>query len=155
MVRTRLNAVVLASGLALAAAGILTTPAASAPQQTVYVAPNGDDAHDGTSAAQAVRTPQRAQELLRGLIPGMTGDIAVSLANGVYSLSAPLQLTAADSGANGHQVVWTAAPGARPVFSGGGGRTRRRTAARGENTSGGPPPPPPETRPPSINGHAD
>src|SRR3954468_18650476 len=105
-VRTRVKAAMFATGLALAATGMLATPALSAPQQVVHVAPNGDDAHDGTSEAQAVRTPQRAQELVRGLIPAMTGDVSVSLAGGTYALSAPLRLTAADSGANGHRVLW-------------------------------------------------
>ncbi|MER6800432.1 right-handed parallel beta-helix repeat-containing protein, partial [Amycolatopsis mediterranei] len=108
--RTRVKAALFASGLALTATGALVTPATSAPQQVVHVAPTGDDTHDGTSDAQSVRTLQRAQQLVRGLIPGMTGDVSVSLAGGTYAMSAPLQLTAADSGANGHRVLWTAAP---------------------------------------------
>ena len=35
-----------------------------------------------------------------------------------YRLSAPLRLTADDSGSNGYTVVWQAAPSARPVISG-------------------------------------
>lgn len=49
----------------------------------------------------------------------MTGDIVVNLAGGVYRLGAPLELTAQDSGRNGFKVIYQAAAGARPVFSGG------------------------------------
>ncbi|WP_238412776.1 RICIN domain-containing protein [Saccharothrix deserti] len=48
----------------------------------------------------------------------MSGDIVVQLADGVYRLSEPLRLTAADSGNNGYRVLWQAAPSARPVISG-------------------------------------
>ena len=52
------------------------------------------------------------------MVAGMSGDIVVQLADGVYRLSAPLRLTAADSGTNGHTVSWQAAPSAHPVISG-------------------------------------
>ncbi|MEU4254489.1 right-handed parallel beta-helix repeat-containing protein [Amycolatopsis sp. NPDC026612] len=150
--RRRVKAAMFATGLALAATGVLVTPATSAPQQVVHVAPNGDDTHDGTSDAQSVRTLQRAQQLVRGLIPGMTGDISVSLAGGTYALSAPLRLTAADSGANGHRVVWTAAPGARPVVSGGVPITGWKVADSGKNIWSAPAPATLRTRQLYING---
>jgi hypothetical protein len=59
-----------------------------------------------------------AQTAVRALNSTMSDDIVVELAGGVYRLAAPLRLTAADSGGNGHQVVWRAAASARPVFSG-------------------------------------
>ncbi|GAA4613023.1 RICIN domain-containing protein [Actinoallomurus liliacearum] len=49
---------------------------------------------------------------------GMSGDIVVQLADGIYRQTAPLRFTAADSGTNGHTVVWQAAPSAHPVISG-------------------------------------
>jgi hypothetical protein len=49
----------------------------------------------------------------------MQSDLVVVLADGIYRLSAPLTFTAADSGANGHQVTWQAAPNADPILSGG------------------------------------
>src|SRR6266508_1344460 len=85
----------------------------------VFVAPSGNDANAGTSRSQPVRTLGRAQQLVRGLNQNMTGDIRVELANGVYQLASTLTLTAADSGTGGHNVIWTAASGARPVISGG------------------------------------
>ena len=85
----------------------------------IFVSPSGNDANRGTSSAQPVRTLVRAQQLVRAMNQAMTGDLRVQLADGVYQLSAPLTLTAADSGTGGHDVVWAAAPGARPVVSGG------------------------------------
>src|SRR5437763_1042315 len=86
---------------------------------TVFVSPSGDDVNSGTSAAQAVRTLGRAQQLVRGLNRNMTGDVRVQLAGGTYRMTAPLQLDAHDSGTGGFNVVWTAASGARPVLNGG------------------------------------
>ena len=56
-----------------------------------------------------------AQTAVRALNSAMSGDIVVELADGVYRLSAPLRLTAADSGNNGYTVIWQAAASARPV----------------------------------------
>src|SRR5438876_262779 len=60
--------------------------------------------------------------MYRSLVPSvnqnMTGDVRVQFAGGTYRLAAPLALDARDSGTNGHNVVWTAASGARPVLSG-------------------------------------
>src|SRR4051812_16353373 len=52
------------------------------------------------------------------MVAGMSGDIAVQLADGAYRLSSPLRLTAADSGTNGHNVIWQAAPSAHPTVTG-------------------------------------
>nr|WP_293996130.1 right-handed parallel beta-helix repeat-containing protein [Streptomyces sp.] len=82
---------------------------------TLYAAPNG------TGTACSVSQPcsiTQAKANVRAVNSGMTGDIVVQLADGTYRLSAPLSFTAADSGNNGHTVVWKAAPGANPVISG-------------------------------------
>jgi Fibronectin type III domain len=93
--------------------------ASAAPGDIVlYVAPDGDDANPGT-ADRPVRSLARARDLVRGLNQNMTGDIVVRLADGTYRLPAPLRLDARDSGTNGHDVVYRAAPGTRPVISGG------------------------------------
>jgi hypothetical protein len=63
----------------------------------------------------------------------MSDDIVVELAGGAYRLSAPLRLTAADSGNNGHHVVWRAAPSARPVLSGARAVTGWSVADAGRN----------------------
>jgi hypothetical protein len=123
------RAVACAAALALASgAGALTAPGASAApaapaapahQITFYVSPDGNDANPGTSPAHPVRTLAHARDLVRAQDQNMTGDITVELMSGTYRLVQPLSLDASDSGTNGYNVVWTAAPGAQPVLSGG------------------------------------
>ncbi|WP_328623744.1 right-handed parallel beta-helix repeat-containing protein [Streptomyces sp. NBC_00353] len=100
---------------ALAIAGGFSAPARAAVQQTVYVSPSGSGSAC-TSAAPCSLT--QAQSSVQDLAPSMTGDIVVQLADGTYRLDSPLDLTAADSGRNGHTVIWQAAPNAHPVLSG-------------------------------------
>src|SRR5215472_3964243 len=100
------------------AAGVVVPSALAATQTTFFVSPSGDDTNSGTSSSSPVRTLARAQALVRGVNGAMTGDVKVQLTNGTYQLSAPLTLGASDSGTNGHNVIWTAASGARPVLSG-------------------------------------
>nr|WP_243876779.1 DUF1349 domain-containing protein [Streptomyces sp. 846.5] len=82
---------------------------------TLYASPSGN----GTtcSSAQPCSITQ-AQASVRAVNANMTGDIVVQLAGGSYRLSAPMSFTAADSGNNGHTVVWQAAPNANPIISG-------------------------------------
>lgn len=116
--KTVLTAAIAA--LTIAGAGwAVTGPAHAATTTTVYVSPGGDDTNPGTSAGKPVRTLPRARDLVRGLNSAMTADITVSLAAGTYQLTQPLTLDARDSGSGGHNVVWTAAAGVRPVISGG------------------------------------
>ncbi len=84
----------------------------------IYVSPTGDDANPGTQD-RPVATLHRARDLVRGMNQNMAGDIAVEIAAGTYRLSQPLALDTRDSGTNGHDVIYRAAPGARPVISGG------------------------------------
>ena len=78
----------------------------------IYVSPQGDDAHNGTRATP-IRTLQRAVQMSRG-----AKDRRIILRDGTYRLTAPLELTPADSGIAGHDLVFTAAPGEHPVLSG-------------------------------------
>ncbi|GIJ76948.1 hypothetical protein Xph01_13800 [Micromonospora phaseoli] len=90
------------------------TPAFAA-TTTLYASPSGS----GTSCSAAQPCSlTAAQAAVRSRTASMSGDIVVELAGGVYRLSSPLRLTAADSGTNGYRVVWQAAPSARPVLSG-------------------------------------
>lgn len=111
-------AAALAAVLLAVGALTLTTTARAAAGPAVYVSPSGSDANSGTSSSAPVRTLQRAQQIVRGLNGNLSGDLTVILANGYYRLTGPLTLTAADSGSNGHNVVWEAASGARPVIAG-------------------------------------
>ena len=49
---------------------------------------------------------------------GMTGDIVVELAGGVYTLSEPFTLDGQDSGSGGFKVIYKAAAGEVPVLNG-------------------------------------
>jgi Right handed beta helix region/F5/8 type C domain/IPT/TIG domain len=91
-------------------------PTGSAPARVLYVTPDGA----GTSCnAERPCSIAGAQAQVRQLDQNMRANLVVQLADGTYRLSAPLTFTAADSGSNGFQVIWQAAPGAKPVLSGG------------------------------------
>jgi hypothetical protein len=114
-VRRLLPAAVAAVGLAVPVAVVVSASPAFAATTTLYASPSGT----GTScSATQPCSLTAAQAAVRSLTSSMSGDIVVELADGVYRLSAPLRLTAADSGNNGYRVVWQAAPSARPVISG-------------------------------------
>ncbi|RIV81082.1 right-handed parallel beta-helix repeat-containing protein [Aurantiacibacter xanthus] len=81
----------------------------------LHVAPEGDDAGDG-SLARPVASLTRAQQLVRAL--NSSTDVTVSLAAGTYRLAEPLRFTAEDGGRNGHVVRWVGEAGAFPVLSG-------------------------------------
>ncbi|HUN36509.1 MAG TPA: fibronectin type III domain-containing protein [Trebonia sp.] len=113
--------VVTALGIAAAGlAGLSAGAALAAPRPGViiYVSPHGSDTSSGSSPGRAVATLGRAQQLVRSLDADMHSDITVELESGTYRLDQPLTLGAPDSGTNGYDVVWTAAPGAHPVVSG-------------------------------------
>lgn len=96
----------------------LLAPVASAAEW--HVSPTGDDTNPGTQDAPFA-TLHRAREVLRAWkSPGPLGEAArVVVADGHYELHRPLVFTPADSGTAERPIVYEAAPGARPVFSGG------------------------------------
>ncbi len=115
VMRRLVSAGVAAVGLTAAVALVAPVSPALAATTTLYASPSGT----GTdcSATHPCSLPD-AQTAVRARTGAMSGDIVVELADGVYRLSAPLRLTAADSGNNGYQVIWRAAPSAHPVISG-------------------------------------
>ncbi len=86
------------------------------PVTELFVSPSGDDKAAG-DRDHPFRTLERAQTAVRAA--NTRGDVIVSLADGVYSLSKPLVFTAADGGQNQFVVTWKAADSAHPVLSGG------------------------------------
>lgn len=106
--------------MALAAAMPMAATAQDGPVQErpvqVHVSPAGDDKAPGTQT-QPVRSLTRAQALVRQY--NAKRDVAVILADGTYTLDAPLLFRRADGGLNGHVVTWRAAEGAHPMLSGG------------------------------------
>jgi hypothetical protein len=88
--------------------------------QTYYVDPvNGLDNNSGTSAAAAFKTLGKARDAVKAVNAGMTGDITVYLRGGWHILSSTLSFDQTISGANGHNVIFSAYPGEYPVISGG------------------------------------
>ncbi len=81
-----------------------------------YVAPNGNDAHPGT-ADRPFATLVRARDAIRA--QKERGPVQVHVAGGDYTLTEPLVLEPRDSGTSEAPILYKAAPGARPVFSGG------------------------------------
>ncbi|UWE11276.1 RICIN domain-containing protein [Actinacidiphila bryophytorum] len=105
--------------VALAAGAVVAAPAVTshaATMTTVYASPTGSGTACSSSAPCSLTQAKTAVEAAAG---NMSGDIVVQLAGGTYRMSAPLVLGSADSGSNGHQVIWQAAPGEQPVLSGG------------------------------------
>ena len=106
-----------ALALALGATPPVLADAGGSPPATVLMA-----APDGEGTACTAGQPcglLEAQARSRQLVPHMTSDIDIVLEDGTYDLANSLQLTTADSGTTGFNVVYEAAPGARPVLSGG------------------------------------
>lgn len=94
----------------LAATGVVgsqTGIASAVVMTTFYVSPTGNDSNNGETLSTPFATLTRAQQAVRDEIgAGMTGDIEVQLRGGTYYQAQSLTFTAADSGINGHKVVW-------------------------------------------------
>jgi hypothetical protein len=101
--------------VAVATATVAIALPAAAATTTLFASPSGSGS---TCSSSQPCSLSGAQAAVRSMVAGMSGDIAVQLADGVYRLSAPLRLTAADSGTNGHNVIWQAAPSAHPAITG-------------------------------------
>ena len=82
-----------------------------------YVSPEGDDHGDGSSS-HPFKTLARAKEAVRGLDKSK-GDIIVEIADGFYPVEDTILFDSKDSGTEQGAVIYRAAEGASPVFSGG------------------------------------
>lgn len=84
-----------------------------------WVSTEGNDVWPGTEEKPFL-TLQRARDAVRALPSNAfkDGDVYVYIEEGVYRLQEPLILTWMDSGRNGHDVVYSAAPGKDPTISG-------------------------------------
>ncbi|MCP4859183.1 MAG: right-handed parallel beta-helix repeat-containing protein [Fuerstiella sp.] len=85
-----------------------------------FVAPRGDDANPG-SKERPFATLTRARDAVRALKSKGPLDqpARVTVADGRYTLSEPLVLLPEDSGTQRTPVIYQAAAGTRPIFSGG------------------------------------
>jgi len=105
--------------LLVATAVVLPAQAAHAADTSFYVDPaNGSDSNSGTSTSAAFKTITKARDAVRAVNSGMSGDIVVNLRGGTYPLTSPVDFTTADSGTNGHNVVYKAYGSETPVVSG-------------------------------------
>ncbi|NEA63385.1 RICIN domain-containing protein [Streptomyces sp. SID12488] len=130
----------IGAGLSKALAAAVVVCATVLPAQTAhaattnfYVDPvNGSDGNSGTSTAGAFKTIQAAQSAVRGANTNMSDDIVVNLRGGTYALTSPITFGTADSGTNGHTVIYQAYNGETPVISGGKAISGWTAAANGE-----------------------
>jgi len=95
---------------------------------TVYMSPAGSDGWsgrlaqpNGTRADGPVVTLERARDIIRqSRIGGELRESArVVVAGGTYTMAAPFVLAPQDSGTTQSSIIYEAAPGAKPVFTGG------------------------------------
>ncbi len=97
---------------------LLAAPVGASADQRFWVSPHGSDANPGTKAAPFVNL-KRAQEAVRqSLRKRANTDVQVILRGGLYRLEKPLRLTSRDSARHGHEVVYRAYRGERPIISG-------------------------------------
>ena len=102
----------------LIAGALLGSAAASAEATDIYVSPKGADAGPGTKA-KPLRTLAAARDAAAAVSRPLQDDIVIRIAGGTYRQRGPLQLGAADSGGNGHEVVYRAQGGQDVLISGG------------------------------------
>ena len=77
----------------------------------IFVAPGGDDAHDGLSRKTAFATITRARNEIRKIKSGgelPTGGVTVEILGGKYSLENSLEFSAADSGTAEAPIIYRA-----------------------------------------------
>lgn len=79
---------------------------------------NGNDSSVG-SEAEPFLTIEKARQTVRNINSDMQNDIFIYLKSGIHKISDTMVFDADDSGTNGFNVVYCAAPGEKPVISGG------------------------------------
>jgi len=90
------------------AALLFATSVQAAIQASFYIDPvSGSDSDNGTSPATAFATLAKARQAVDAINGSMTGDIMVYLMPGDHLVTSTLSLSEADSGTNGHNVIWT------------------------------------------------
>jgi len=98
------------------AAGRMHLPPRPSPAVTFYVAPNGIDSNPGTRE-RPFATLERARDEIRRV--KRSGGAAVCVRGGRYPVAETFELSADDSGSPASPIVYQAARGESPVFSGG------------------------------------
>ncbi|MBW8806708.1 MAG: right-handed parallel beta-helix repeat-containing protein [Catenulisporales bacterium] len=104
-----------ALGVLLGAGLIAPSPASAATATVLYASPSGSGSSCSLSAPCSL---DGVKSVVEGLAPSMAADIDVTLRGGTYRRSQTFTLGVADSGRNGHKVLWSAYPGETPILSG-------------------------------------
>jgi hypothetical protein len=117
--RTRSTAVLAALSLSAGVTVALAPQgAAAAGAAYLFAAPSGSGVACTQPRPCSLTQAQQRERHFLTTDEALSKNIVVELTDGTYRLSAPLQFGPTDSGRNGHQVIWSAAPGAHPVLSG-------------------------------------
>ena len=112
--------IIVAAADAAAPAGRTPLPKPPVPAMTLYVAPTGTDANPGTKErpfGSIVRAQEEIRNMRRGGLP--KGGVAVQVGGGQYSVARTFKLVRDDSGTADAPIVYRAAEGETPVFTGG------------------------------------
>ena len=94
-------------------------PAVEPMSAQIHLAPDGDDAGDGSSSRPFASLTRARDAVRQRRAQGLEGPVAVTLAPGEYAVTAPLELTEADSGTAAGPVVYRAREPGRTVLYGG------------------------------------
>ena len=128
MIPMKTSAPPLRSLVSLLLFALLSFTAQAAAPVVLHVAPDGNDAWsgklerpNGAKTDGPLGSLAGARDALRRLKQqGMGGaPVRVSFAGGTYALGAPVEFVAEDSGTEAAPVVYEAAAGAKPHFTGG------------------------------------
>ncbi|MDY3928072.1 MAG: hypothetical protein SOZ34_01775 [Clostridia bacterium] len=92
--------------------------ARSSAYKEFFVSGSGDDSNSG-DAAHPFKTIKAAQNAVRSVNSGMTGDIIVNIAEGTYYLDEMLDFETSDSGFNGYKIIYRGMGDEKPILSGG------------------------------------
>ncbi len=84
----------------------------------IFVSSVASDNPSGSRSAP-FRTLEQARDAVRRIIPKMTGDIVVTIAGGVYQVTRPIVFGPQDSAKGNNRIIYRAASGEIPVFTGG------------------------------------
>ncbi|MGJ8653617.1 MAG: CBM35 domain-containing protein [Opitutaceae bacterium] len=101
----------------LFALSLSVSASAFAAAQEFYVSPYGNDINPG-SREQPFKTIERARDAIRRVNHSMSDDIIVYLGGGMFPIEETIEFTPADSGTNGHQIIYKAFGNSETILNG-------------------------------------
>ncbi len=101
-------------------------------QKALYVSSSGKDSNPGT-VNEPFATIAHARDVVRTMNSAMTGNITVYVRSGTYDITNTLTFDIADSGMNGHDIIYRSYPGETATISGGQKITGWTVADSGKN----------------------